>query len=557
MKANERVLEQILHSGDQYVIPLFQRYYKWTKDNWDRLWSDIYELLEEGGKRRHFLGSVVCVADNHQPGMVPRYMVIDGQQRIVTLSILLSALRDAAKSAGQSDLAAEIEDNFLLHRHKKKLERYKVVPRQRDRQSYLDLLDRKPVSEKTNITEAYRFFAGKLTDVGKNGRLEDLFKLVSNGVMLVVITLDAGENPFAIFKSLNSTGQKLTEADLIRNQVFMQVELVDQDSFEEDHWHPIEQAFEKTDTAGAIDITEFFRDYLMRDGRYVREDATFVAFEAEMETLRWAPADLCAELLTFARHYNVVRGREKATAPEIEAALTKLRQLNVSTTYPLVLTLLRRHQLGQLTVGDVVRCLEALSGFILRRFICNESSRGYSRWFPAACKELGNAPLSNLVTFLKGKGWPDDGRFATAMLHYALYTSKYNRAVLESLEMSIQRSEPVNLGNCTIEHVMPQTINDDLDGHEWKAALGSDWKRVHDMWLHTIGNLTLVGYDYNILMKNKPYPVKKCELVGKSKVYLNEHFESVDEWDETQISERGGQLASRLVPIWAGPDSFQ
>jgi hypothetical protein len=142
------------------------------------------------------------------------------------------------------------------------------------------------------------------------------------------------------------------------------------------------------------------------------------------------------------------------------------------------------------------------------------------------------------------------------MQHYSLYTSKYNRAVLESLEMKIQRSEPVNLGNCTIEHVMPQTINDDPDGLEWKTVLGTDWKRVHDMWLHSIGNLTLVGYDYNILMKNRPYPVKKGELVGRSKVYLNEYFEPVDQWDEVQINERGTDLAAKLVPIWVGPDAF-
>jgi hypothetical protein len=343
---------------------------------------------------------------------------------------------------------------------------------------------------------------------------------------------------------------------LIRNQVFMQVDLVDQDAFEFDHWSAIEEAFEKTDSLGAIEITDFFRDYLMREGRYVREDGTFVAFEAEMAGRQISPIDLCAELMTYARHYNVLRGREKALLPEIETALAKLRQLNVSTTYPLVLSILRRHEIGQLSASEVGRCLEALSGFILRRFICNESSRGYSRWFPAACKELKDAPLQNLMAFLKGKGWPDDVRFATGMLHYSLYTSKYNRAVLESLEMKIQRSEPVNLGNCTIEHVMPQTINDDADGGEWKMTLGTDWKRVHDMWLHSIGNLTLVGYDYNILMRNKPYAVKKSELVGRSKVYLNEYFDPVGQWDEVQIHERGAHLAAKLVPIWAGPDAI-
>jgi hypothetical protein len=554
MKANERVLEQILHSGDQYIIPLFQRYYEWKPDNWERLWADLDDLTEEGSaKRHHFLGSVVCVADSHEPGVVHRYLVIDGQQRILTLAILLCLVRDLAAQQGQEDLAAEIEDNFLLHRHKKDNERYKVIPRQRDRSSFLNLVDRKPAGERTRVVEAYEFFKRSVSSgAAAEGRLRQLFTAVSERLMLVVITLDPHENPFAIFKSLNSTGLKLAEADLIRNHVFMHIPLMEQDQFEDIHWRPLEDTLSKTASHEAIDITTFFRDYLMREGRYVREDGAYVAFEAEVDARKLDPKDLCAELLRFAKHYNVVRGRVVAPTPEIDGALAQLRQLNVSTTYPLALALLGRHELGKMPAADVAKAFRAIAGFVLRRFICGESSRGYSRWFPSACRELGDAPLANLVKFLKDKGWPDDGRLATAVLRYNLYHSKYARAVLEGMERRIQRSEAVDLSTSTIEHVMPQTINDDEDGLKWKAALGPEWKRIYDSWLDTIGNLTLVGYDYNILMRNKPFGEKKQELL-RSKVYLNEHFVPLSEWSENLIMLRGEALAKQLVTIWDGP----
>jgi hypothetical protein len=313
MIAHEQVLARVLHSGDQYVIPLFQRYYEWKLEHWERLWLDIDDLTEEGStKLHHFLGSVVCVADRHEPGAVHRYMVIDGQQRLLTLAILLCVVRDLALQHGQDKLALEIEDNFLLHRHKQGNERYRVIPRQRDRLSFLNLVDRMPVGESTRVVEAYEFFKrGVSADAASEDRLRQFFTAISERLMLVVITLDPSENAFAIFKSLNSTG-------------------------------------------------------------------------------------------------------------------------------------------------------------------------------------------------------------------------------------------------CTIEHVMPQTINDDDDGLKWKTALGPDWRRVHDGWLNTIGNLTLVGYDYNIQMRNKPFEEKKRELL-RSKVYLNEHFVPLPEWNENLIAQRGDALAKQLVAIWEGP----
>jgi hypothetical protein len=295
----------------------------------------------------------------------------------------------------------------------------------------------------------------------------------------------------------------------------------------------------------------------MRDGQYVRPDKTFVAFEKEYDNRKLAPKALCEELQRFSAHYNVIRGRRKAPTDETDQTLKILRDLYVSTSYPLVLNLLERHRKGDLTAGDLAKCIRAISGFVTRRYICGESSRAYSRWFPLACRELGDAPVDNLYAYFKGKGWPDDGKFVTSMVKLNLYASNYCRVVLETLQANLKTSEPVDLSQCTVEHILPQTIdNDDEDSKVWQQVLsrdGQDWRLVWSTWVHTIGNLTLVGYDYNTTMRNKRFEEKKVEL-AKSKVDLNRYFDRLDVWDAVAIEKRGIELAQASVKIWTGPE---
>lgn len=556
MKASERTLQQLLHSSDQYVIPVFQRYYTWGTSNWEQLMEDIGELLDVGAEdRRHFMGSIVTVPDGHQPGSVPAYQVIDGQQRLTTLSILLCVVRDVALSRGWNELAAEVDENYLVHRFKKGRERFKVFPRLRDRAGYLALVDRTENAAGGQIEAAHRLFTKHVEQLATSEpELRRFFTAIVTRIDFVAITLGA-ENPYKIFRSLNSTGVDLTEADLIRNHVFMSMPIDDQDAFDDTLWRELESRFVRDGKLSGRDIEAFLRDALMRDGTYVGRDGTFEAFEHRFPNGKFDPKTVVAELTKVAKLYDVVRGAIAHADAEVEGTLRSIRELNVTTAYPLVTALLERSSRNELPRTDLLVVLRGIASFVLRRFVCGLSSRAYSTWFVAACRELAD-PAKTVPAFLRAKGWPSDDEFKAKFVRFNLYQSKYDRAVLGALELAIQaKSEPVLLDGCSIEHVMPQTIDDaDDDGRAWITALGTQWRPMHAEWLHTPGNLTLVGADYNSEMSNRAFEIKKPVLAA-SKVYLNQHFKTdpVKTWSQGEIEARGILLADLAARVWPAP----
>jgi len=563
MKATERTLQQILHAGDQYVIPVFQRYYTWEKANWDQLWEDVLAVAEHSADAaRHFMGSIVCVPEAHVPGVVPAYQVIDGQQRLTTLSLLLAAVRDGAAEKGWNELAAEVEENYLIHRFKKGQERYKVHPRLRDRTAYFGVIDkiadRVADAGESRVLKAYDYHRSRLTAerlLGAEEKLRAFFTVLTTRVDFVSITL-SGESPYKIFKSLNSTGVDLEQGDLIRNHVFMALPAAEQDAFDDDQWRPLEKHFDVDGKLDGRSFAAFFRDALMRNGAYVGEDEIYESFEKQFPLSKVKPIDVARGFAKRAKHYDWIRGVNAHPDATVDDALRSIRGLRATTAFPTVMALLEAQDAGKLKMSDLRTALASISSFILRRYVCGEGSRAYGRWFCAACRELGDEPLKNLSGFLKGKGWPDDATFVSKFERMNLYSSKYDREVLLNLENALQASsERVALDKCWIEHVMPQTIvESDEDGAKWVAALGADWKRVKGEWEATPGNLTLVGYDYNIQMQNKPFEEKQPVLAA-SKVYMNRHFADplLKNWNEDAIKKRARGLAELAARVWIAP----
>ena len=554
MKASDANLQDILQSANQYVIPVFQRFYSWQKDDWKRLWDSLLELREpEHDKKGHFMGSLVFVPEPSLPNKVPAFQVIDGQQRLTTLSLLLCALRDVAREAGFTELQAEVKENYLVHRFKKDREHFKVYPRQRDRASYLAAVTENGVVS-GNIGDALAYFTREIksmTDSDKEEGLRALFSLLQSRLDFVHITLE-GENPYQIFKSLNSTGVDLSESDLIRNFMFMHVDADSQDDFDDTKWKPLEKHFETAQ--GTLDgrvMSAFFRDFLMREGKYIAPDATFETFEKRFSISGFVPADLADELIQSVGDYEYIRGTAKHPDTKVDAALAQLRQLDSSTAYPVVLRLLQQNKIGTLTASDLAEALDLLSGFILRRLVCGESSRAYGRWFVTACLTLTDTPLSELRKFLLAKGFPSDDRFSNALLRFNLYDSRYCWSFLQSLERAHHHKEPADLTKTQIEHIMPQTLTD-----EWKQELGPEWQRVYEERKNTLGNLTLTAY--NTELSNKPYTEKRDgfkDYTGykNSNIVITRDLAGNATWTEDQILDRGQKLAQLATLIWCGP----
>jgi uncharacterized protein with ParB-like and HNH nuclease domain len=229
------------------MVPLFQRSYSWHKAHWQRLNDDVMALADDATRQVHFLGPLVCTLGKSVPGCLPVYQLIDGQQRLTTLAVALAAIRDVARDRGLTDLADEITEYYLIHKHKHSLERFKVLPRLDDRDALRAIIEADSLAPfaQMRLVHAWRFFRRQIQHRARrnpHAELQNLFDTVARRLSLVVITIDR-ENPYEIFESLNATGLPLAESDLIRNHVFMQIPIAEQDDFDRTHWQPLELHF--------------------------------------------------------------------------------------------------------------------------------------------------------------------------------------------------------------------------------------------------------------------------------------------------------------------------
>jgi hypothetical protein len=554
MKAGELTLQGTLTAQQQYVIPIFQRYYSWGRSEWEQLWSDICELREKPGKR-HFMGALVFVPDKSPVTYsYPTYQVIDGQQRLITLSLLLAALRNVCTENGFAELAAEITNSVLIHQYKKGPEQLRVYPRQRDREEFKDAV-LGPVIPEDRIGKALNFFVESINETVESDSADDLrifYNFLLNGLEFVHVNLD-GESPYKIFSSLNSTGIDLSPADLIRNFVFTHLPIDEQDEFDIELWTPLESRF--TDGKNEVNskqLSEFLRVYLMASGQLFPPSETFEAFEARFKN-KLEPKALAIELTGVAVLYDSIRGAVSHVNPKTENSLRKLRELDSSTAYPLVLRLMRMDQGQQISDDQFVDCIELIAGFIFRRYICGESSRAYGKWFVSACNEISTTePAASLERFLTERGsFPNDSRFRAALTRFDLYDSKYAFKVLQRLEMSFGSKEAPDPEQATIEHILPQTLS-----KEWKDDLGPNARDIKEEWGHTVGNLTFSGY--NTGLSNKRFPIK-LQGLGETLGYTKSNFELTKmlvgsvKWGAEEIESRGRELSERSAAIWSGP----
>ncbi len=547
MKAAIQTLGHVLYAPSQYVIPVFQRNYRWERPQWDKLWGSLAEIqhLEKTGN--HFMGFLVFVQGGMaQPGQNTRFYLIDGQQRLTTTSILLAAVRNVAQRLKQAELAQEIHDYYLVHPLKKAENHFRLLPKAQDHDAYLAIVSRKsPPSGR--MAEALTYFEGELDTLAAKDpeALRRTFDAVCQRLEFMCATLES-ENAYSIFKSLNSTGVPLGQSDLIRNFVFMHVPPEAQDSFDEERWSKLEAMF--AGEAGRLDeeyFSRFFRDVLMANGQYVQPKDTFATFETRNEATGFNPIALTESLLSHARHYAAITGNGADASLDVTRALSALNTLDSSTTYPLLLSLFAAREAGRVSSADLAQCINMLRGFIFRRFIVGESSRGYGQIFVRAIDPSAEQVMAELENYLLERGWPHDAIFIEAFNLFPLYKRGYAREVLEVLERSRGHKEQANLSLAQIEHIMPQTLS-----ASWIDDLGDDVERIHGDWLHRPGNLTLSAYNQEI--GNQPFAVKRARFAD-SNISLTRELDTASGWGENQIQARGLQLAHEAAAIWVGP----
>lgn len=554
MDARKGNIYEILNGNKQFLIPVYQRYYSWDIDQCKRLWNDIVEMQKKG-KSGHFVGSIVNIAEQAMPTGVQKFMIIDGQQRATTLTLLLLALRDyAIANPSDTTINAKRIDNMLLkNEYESGDERYKLLLTETDRDILISLVESKPIADgtKSKLLDNYRYFVDKIAD--KELLPAEIYESIGK-LQIVNITLDRTmDDAQAIFESLNSTGKELSESDLIRNYVLMGLEPTEQTYVYEHMWRPMELLFsyETQDTL----MDKFFRDYLtMKLTRIPKQGRVYDEFKlyhlnCEFSTIR----ELCQDLLTYAKYYtDIVFAR--SSNPVLKGLYSDINDLRMEVSYPFLIKVHNDYAEHIITEDELLEILRLCISYVFRRSICDIPTNSLNKTFATLRNEIRQDDYLNSIKaffILRDdyKEFPNDEKFVAAFISRDIYNMRSRNFILSHLE-NFENKSIIVVENYTIEHIMPQNKNLSI---EWQTMLGANWREIQKTYLHTIGNLTLTCY--NSEMSDHSF-LTKMDMEGgfkESALRLNGFVVKQTEWTESTIKTRAKLLAEKAKKIWAFP----
>ena len=556
MKASEVIFQQLLDGSIQYRVPLFQRTYSWDQRQWDQLWDDILDVYGMEKPRNHFIGAVVNQPIPDAPERVAKFMLIDGQQRFTTLSILLAVIRCQALTDPErwGTLADEIQETCLTNKFGQyQDEQPKLRPTEQDREAFSAVIAGEAPPNTSQIGKAWAYFQRAL-EVLKEGDTEggeiDLRKLktcITHYLDLVSINLEQDDSPNRIFESLNNTGMRLSVSDLIRNYLLMNIpnEAQRQEAYDR-YWYPMQERLRDDD---GNHLSDFFWRYLMMEGSLPRWGETFNGVKELIGNP--TPEGTLNALRKFSRFSNYYCRLAQLDPTEPDGAfkiqIGRLNQWVVDVAYPTLLYLMDQADSGRVSEAQLIEVMGLIESFVVRRTVCGVATNRLRRIFALMSSKLdaGNLIDSSREYLLENQ-WPGDARFHEAFVRFPLYVRGRlgrTRLVLTSLERSFGHKEmPEISANITVEHIMPQTLTP-----EWKQMLGPNHQEVHAQWLNTMGNLTLSGYNPDL--SNRPFCEKK-QLLASSNFALSNGLQDYESWDGETIQGRATVLADRAVEIW-------
>lgn len=558
VKATEAKLLDFLKKSPQFVIPIYQRTYSWTEREYRQLWDDVMRAGGNDAVAAHFLGSIVYIEKGlYQVTSQAPLLVIDGQQRLTSVMLLLEAL---ARHLGESEpvegfSAKKIRSYYLLNPLEDGDRAFKLLLTQTDRDTLLALVQQKalPRDASIRVREGFEFFDKQVRALG--GALEQLCRGLSK-LMVVDISLTRDQdNPQLIFESMNSTGRELSQADLIRNFILMGLEPQHQERLYLEHWRPTEVAFGQE--AYGTHFDSFMRHYLtLKTGEIPNVRAVYEAFKAYARSpeVEAAGVDaLVADIHTFADYYCAM-ALDQETDKRLALAFHDLRELKVDVAYPFLLELYHDHREGLLSTPELERIVRLVEAYVFRRAVCAIPTNSLNKTFAAFGRALRKdryveSVEAHLLLLPSYRRFPRDEEFRRELMTRDLYSFPRRSYWLRRLE-NHDRKERVAVDEYTIEHIMPQNQN---LSNAWRAALGADWQRVHETYLHTLGNLTLTGY--NAEYSDRSFQEKRDHDSGfkHSPLRLNEGLGALESWNEDTIRARAERLAALAAQVWAAP----
>ena len=495
MKATEANLLGLLRKSPQFIIPIYQRTYSWTESQCNQLWDDIIRTGSDDSIAGHFIGSIVYIEKGlYQVSSQTPLMVIDGQQRLTTISLVIEAL---ARHLGEGEplegfSARKLRNYYLLNPDEDGKKHYKLLLTQTDEQTLLAIIERGniPQFHSLRVQENFQFFEAKVKELGEN--IEPLCRGLEK-LVLVDISLDRGhDNPQLIFESMNSTGLELSQADLIRNYVLMGLEPDQQEKLYTNYWRPMEMAFGQDAYSKHFD--SFMRHYLtIKTGTIPRISQVYEEFKSYFKGKDFTPANvdtLLADLNEFANYYCAI-ALGKEPDPALAAAFRDIRELRVDVAYPLMLEMYEDYRKDTLSLADFTDAVRYIESYVFRRAICAIPTNSLNNTFATFARALNKdryleSMVAHFLQMPSYRRFPNDEEFSREIQTKPLYSNYNNRTSywLRRLE-NHGRKEPVPVHEYTIEHILPQ--NENLS-EPWQDSLGEDWKNVQETWLHTLGN---------------------------------------------------------------------
>ena len=560
MKGSElRLIEYMEGSKKRFIIPVYQRNYDWKIENCKQLYDDLIQVIKNNSKT-HFFGSIVSV---YEPsGRNTEFLIIDGQQRLTTMSLLFLALYNLLEEkiiiSEDESLKDQIYEDFLVDKYQPQEKRMKLKPIKNDQKAFSKLFNSKDDYIKdSNLTINYSYFYERIQK--QEITIDELFDAICR-LEIINITLNNEDNPQLIFESLNSTGLDLSEGDKIRNYILMGLPKQKQDEYYEKYWNCIEKCTK-------YDVSSFIRDYLSVKQLVIpSQKKVYINFKKYVEDSSLKIIEILEDLLSYAKRYNILLCG-KTSSKELNSCINRLNRLETTVTRPFFLEVLRLYDENQINLNEVAEAFSITESYLFRRTICDLPTNALNKIFLLLNREIMryDGTDSNYIEKLKfallskkdRARFPNDDDFSIMFTEKPIYqmNSKNKIYILERLE-NFGTLEDKDIyrhydeGEYSIEHIMPQHLTP-----AWIKELGDSYEEIHDTWLHRIANLTLTAY--NSKYSNSTFVEKKTMKNGfeDSGIRLNTYVSKKDKWTLAELRDRNDYLLKRALDIWAFPST--
>lgn len=569
MKGKATNFLRFMEGADKrFVIPIYQRNYNWRKANCLQLYEDLKKVSSEG-RSSHFFGSIVS-----QVAYDGSYHIIDGQQRLTTVTLLLLAIcnfiKDNEANSSQTDLDIKIKRRFIIDEDAPNDDRIKLRPVEADRDVLKKLVEGESVDKNeksSNMFLNYDYFYNQIKQDNKPDKLQlpvDALYEAIGKLQIINILLEPNDNAQLIFESLNSTGLALTEGDKIRNYILMNLEPKQQDDLYNRYWTKIEKCTQN-------DVSSFARDYLSIKNRITPTIGNvYQAFKEYVEKKNIQLESLLKDMLKYARFYQKLKdGKSGLGSQELDDCMARLKHLEITVTEPFFMEILRLNQDGgKLSVDDVTQIFRITESYLFRRIICDVPTNALNKVFlnlnnkviryDDSADNYVQKFIYALCSKEESSRFPDDEEFSQALANRAVYrmSGKYKTYLFERFE-NYGTKETKDVYNhiennvYSIEHIMPQHLTP-----EWRKELGPEAEKIHSTWLHRLGNLTLTAYNSN--MSNDTFQEKRDAEHGykKSGLRMNQFIAGKERWGLEEMQERNDEMVKAATEeIWVRPST--